>query len=75
MSSVEETMKIIGVKTVRELASICKVSEKTVTGWKKNLPSYGEAILTLIVENYDLKKELEASRSYKKALNEFISNG
>jgi len=73
MNPVEETMEIIGVKTLRELSVLSKVSEKTLTGWKKNLPTYGKAILHLLVENHNLKKELQIAKDYKKALAEFMS--
>lgn len=73
MNLVEETKRTIGLKTLRELSMLSKVSEKTLTGWKKKLPSYGEAILTLLIENHKLKQELEISRNYKRALGEFIN--
>jgi len=47
MNLVEQTMQILQIKTVRELSNICKVSEKTITGWKKKIPPIGEAFLAL----------------------------
>lgn len=73
MSLVEETMEIVGIKTIRGLAKHSGISEKTLTGWKKNLPPYAEAMLMLLIKNHDLEKELEESRNYKKALNSFMA--
>jgi hypothetical protein len=73
MNLVEKTMETLGLKTLAELSRLSKVSEKTLTGWKKNLPSYAEAILNLLIENHNLKKELQVARDYKKAVAEFMS--
>lgn len=73
MNLVEETMEILGLKTLADLSRLSKVSEKTLTGWKKNLPSYAEAILNLLIENHNLKQELHEAREYKKALGSFMN--
>lgn len=73
MNLVEETMEILGLKTLAELSRLSKVSEKTLTGWKKSLPSYAEAILNLLIENHKLKQDLQEAIEYKKALNNFMS--
>lgn len=75
MNQVEQTMEIIGIKTVRELAELCKVSEKTITGWKKNLPPNGEVLLNLFVENHKLKVELEKSDTFKRSIREYLKEG
>lgn len=73
MNLVEETMEILGLKTLADLSRLSKVSEKTLTGWKKNLPSYAEAILNLLIENHRLKQELQEARDYKKAFSSFMN--
>lgn len=72
MSEVDKAMETIGVKTVREFASMCRVSEKTVTGWKKKLPPLGKAIVELYLENHTLKLELKKMQKIRSALREIL---
>lgn len=74
MNLVDFTIKTLGIGTVRELSKLCKVSEKTITGWKKNLPPNGEVLLNLFLENYALKKEVEKSKAFKKSLREYMAD-
>lgn len=73
-SDVEVTMEILGIKTVREFAVRCRVSEKTMTGWKSKITPLGKAIIELMLDNHLLKQELEKSRSFKTALWELLNN-
>lgn len=46
-----------------ELSEFCiryELSESTLKGWRKTLPNYGKVMLEQIMENYELKKELES---------------
>jgi hypothetical protein len=73
-NDVEIAMEILGIKTVREFAKICKVSEKTMTGWKKKITPLGGAIIELILDNHLLKQELNKSRNFKAALRDMLND-
>lgn len=73
-NDVETAMEILGIKTVREFASVCRVSEKTMTGWKKKITPLGSAIIELMLDNHLLKQELEKSRNFKAALREMVQD-
>lgn len=72
MNLVDETIKTLDIGTVRALSKLCKVSEKTITGWKKKLPANGEVLLNLFLENHALKIEIEKSKHFRKSLREYI---
>jgi len=72
MNLVDRTIATLNLKSVRKLSELCKVSEKTITGWKKKLPSNGEVLLNLFLENHTLKKEVEKSKAFKKYLREYF---
>lgn len=74
MNLVEQAQQVLGIKTVRELAQLCKVSEKTITGWKKNLTPNAEVLLNLFLENYELKKQVEKSQIFKQSLKEYLED-
>ncbi len=45
-----------------ELSEFCvrfDLKESTLKTWRKSLPSYGKLLLEQLIENYNLKKELE----------------
>lgn len=42
-----------------QLADIMGVSVHTMKGWNKNMPKPVELALTLLLENYELKRKLE----------------
>lgn len=68
-NDVEIAMKILGIKTVREFASVCRVSEKTMTGWRNTkITPLGSAIIELILDNHLLKQELAKAQAFKIAL-------
>jgi len=74
MNLVDKTIETLGIGTVRELSNLCSVSEKTITGWKKNLPPNAEVFLNLFLQNHKLKNELEKSKAFKKSLKEYIED-
>lgn len=73
-NDVEIAMDILGIKTVREFALMCKVSEKTMTGWKKKITPLGSAIIELILDNHLLKQELAKAQAYKAALRDLLND-
>ncbi len=73
-NDVETAMEILGIKTVREFAARCRVSEKTMTGWKTKVTPLGSAIIELMLDNHLLKQELEKSRNFKAALREMVQD-
>ncbi len=73
-NDVEAAMEILGIKTVREFAVRCRVSEKTMTGWKSKITPLGIAIIELMLDNHLLKQELEKSRNFKAALRDLLND-
>lgn len=73
-NEVDRAMKTIGVKTLREFAHMCRVSEKTMIGWRNNkITPLGKAIIEVHLENHALKVKLEKSNILRTALRELLN--
>lgn len=74
-NDVDSAMDILGIKTLREFASMCRVSEKTMIGWRNNkITPLGKAIIEVYLENHSLKVELEKMQRFRSVFREIIDN-
>lgn len=58
--------------SLSEFAKAKELKESTLKQWRRCLPGYGKVMLEALIENHDLKQELDASQERLARIKEII---